>query len=193
MAFSRTNYDKCSYDLKMNRSTQPGDYRLLDTSVENHNACISYGGPIGSKADVSVSKPDNQLKFDNMVDVESKLSWRRQLLNNCNKDDLTLPYEVKHKSKCSLNLVAEDTRFTHPIDNYRSMDTTPYNYSPHLYVNPQDYYQQDRIGTNTKLFVKDNYIMPKQEMWDKGDALPPQTSNNMTLLPEIPGRIIPTK
>jgi hypothetical protein len=30
-------------------------------------------------------------------------------------------------------------------------------------------------------------------MWDKGDALPPQTSNNMTLLPEIPGRIIPTK
>ena len=59
MAFSRINYDKCTYDLKMNRSTQPGDYRLFDSSVENYNACLSYGGPIGSKADVSVAKLNN--------------------------------------------------------------------------------------------------------------------------------------
>jgi hypothetical protein len=174
MAFSRVNYDKCSYDLKMNRSIQPGDYRLLGESVENHNACLSYGGPVGSKADVSVAKLEDQLKFDDMVEVDSKLSWRRQTLNKCNDDNLTLDNSVKNKNICNLNLVAEDTRFTHPIDNYRGMDTTPYNYSPYLHVNPQDYYLGDRIGTNTKLLVKDNYIMPKQEMWDKGEALPPQ-------------------
>jgi hypothetical protein len=187
MAFSRINYDKCSYDLKMDRSTQPGYYRMLPSSVENHNACISYGGPVGSKADVSLAKPDNQLKFDDMVDVESQLSWRRQSLNQCNDNNLTLNVNLNHKSNCTFNLVSEDTRFTHPIDDFRSMDTTPYNYSPYLHVNPQDYYQKDRIGTNTKLLVKDNYIMPKQDMWDNGEALPTEnTKSKITLLPRIP-------
>ena len=186
MAFSRINYDKCTYDLKMNRSTQPGDYRLFESSVENKNACLSYGGPIGSKADVSVAKLNNQLEYDNMIDVDSKLSWRRQALNNCNNNNLNINIDVKHKSKCSLELIAEDTRFTHPIDNYRAMDTSIYNYLPYLHVNPQDYYQEDRLGTNTKLLIKDNYIMPKQEKWDNGDALPPQNNkNNITLLPQV--------
>jgi len=186
MAFSRINYDKCAYDLKINRSTQPGDYRLFESSVENNNACLSFGGPIGSKSDVSVAKLDNQLEYDKMIDIDSKLSWRRQLLNNCNDNNLNINIDVKHKSNCSLALVSEDTRFTHPIDNYRAMDTSIYNYSPYLHVNPQDYYQEDRLGTNTKLLIKDNYIMPKQESWDKGEALPPQNNNNnITLLPQI--------
>ena len=185
MAFSRTNYDNCAYNLKINRSTQPGDYRLFGDASENHNACFSFGGPVGSKADVSVAKKDNQLKFDNVVEVESKLSWRRQLLNNCNNNEETLNNEVKHKSNCSLYLVSEDTRFTHPIDNYRALDTSVYNYSPYLHVNPQDYYLEDRIGSNTKLLIKDNYIMPKQEIWDNGEALPTLNNDpNITYLPQ---------
>ena len=172
MSFSRVNYDECAYKLKMNQSTQPGDYRLLDKSVENENACISYGGPIGSKADVSVAKLGNQLEFENMIDVESKLSWRHQLLNKCNENNFLLDNKVKHKSNCANQLITEDTRFTHPIDDYRCMNTIDYNYIPYLFINPQDYYQEDRIGTNSRLFVKDTYVAKPTVMWDKGSALP---------------------
>jgi hypothetical protein len=186
MSFSRVNYDQCAYKLKMNQSTQPGDYRLLDKSVENENACISYGGPIGSKADVSVAKLGDQLEFDNMVDIESKLSWRYQLLNKCNENNFLVDTKVKHKKKCASQLITEDTRFTHPIDDYRCMNTIDYNYIPYLFVNPQDYYQEDRIGTNSRLFVKDTFITPPTVMWDKGGALPPNTiTPNASLLPQI--------
>lgn len=187
MSFSRVTYDQCAYNLQLNQSIQPGEYRLLDKSVENENACMSYGGPIGSKADVSVAKLDNQLVFNEMTDIESKLSWRHQILNNCNSDSFLINTEVKHKSNCSLQLIAEDTRFTHPIDDFRCMNTVDYNYIPYLFVNPQDYYLEDRIGTNSRLFVKDTYVAPKTVMWDKGEVFPPQNSlpPNATILPQI--------
>ena len=56
MAFSRTTYDKCAYDLQVKRSTDQGGYRLYSDFAENQNQCYSYNGPIGSKSDVSIIK-----------------------------------------------------------------------------------------------------------------------------------------
>ena len=56
MSFNRTKYDKCAYELQMNRSTGEGDYRLYAPFAENCSQCISETGPIGAKSDVSLVK-----------------------------------------------------------------------------------------------------------------------------------------
>lgn len=175
MSFNRIKYDNCAYDLQMGRSTAPGDYRLFAPFAENCGQCLSYDGPIGSKADVSLVKKPMDLCFKEMAQTESELSWRSQLLTKCNDNKTPLgKHKVHHKPVCSKKLAPEDTRFTHPLDNYRSMSTTSYQVQPYLPINPQCHVQEsnDRIGLNSRLHSKDMYKLPAQEFWDKGEALP---------------------
>lgn len=175
MSFNRIKYDNCAYDLQMGRSTAQGDYRLFAPFAENCNQCLSYDGPIGNKADVSLVKKPMDLCFQEMTQTESELSWRSQLLTKCNDNNNPLgKHKIHHKPVCSKKLAPEDTRFTHPLDNYRSMSTTSFQVQPYLYINPQCHVQEsgDRIGLNSRLQSKDTYKMPKQEFWDKGDSLP---------------------
>lgn len=177
MSFNRTKYDDCAYDLQMGRSTGPGDYRLFGSFAENCNQCLSYDGPIGSKSDVSIVKKPLDLCFKDMAQVESELSWRNQLLSKCN-DNLNPinngKHELVHKSSCTKKLTSEDTRFTHPIDNFRCMSLTSYQVEPYLHVNPQCHVQEssDRIGMNSRLYAKDIYRIPIQEFLDNGEVLP---------------------
>jgi hypothetical protein len=175
MSFNRNKYDKCAYELQMGRSVAPGDYRLFGPFAENCDVCYSYDGPIGSKADVSLVKKPASLSLEEMAQAESELSWRKQPLTRCNNDASPLgKYNLEHKPTCTKKLSPEDTRFTHPIDNYRGMSLTSYQLEPYLPVNPQCHIQEsgDRIGSNSRLNAKDAYRMPKQDFWDKGEALP---------------------
>lgn len=175
MSFNRIKYDTCAYDLQLGRSTAPGDYRLYAPYAENCSQCLSYDGPIGSKSDVSLVKKPTELCFKEMAQTESELSWRNQLLTKCNDNKNPIgKREIHHKPVCSKKLTPEDTRFTHPLDNFRSMSTTSYQVQPYLHINPQCHVQEsgDRIGLNSRLNSKDAYKMTVQEAWDKGEALP---------------------
>jgi len=175
MSFNRIKYDSSAYNLQMGRSTAPGDYRLYAPYAENTSQCLSYDGPVGSKSDVSLTRKSTEFGYNGMAEVESQLSWRNQLLNKSNNNKTPIgKYKVHHKATCSKKLTREDTRFTHPIDNYRSMSTTSFQVEPYLHVNPQCHVQEsnDRIGLNSRIFSKDVYKMPVQETWDKGEALP---------------------
>ena len=110
-----------------------------------------------------------------MADVESKLSWRNHKLSKTN--DQTNPLgtlELNHKPICSKQLSPEDTRFTHPLDNYRGMSLTDLMIEPYLHVNPQCHIQpiDDRLGLNSRLNAKDMFKIDAQDFWDKGEALP---------------------
>ena len=175
MSFNRIKYDNTAYDLQMGRSTGPGDYRLYAPFAENCDQCYSYDGPVGSKADVSLVKKPMEMTFQNMAQTESELSWRRQLLTKSNENTNPIgKYDVEHKPQCSRKLVPEDTRFTHQIDNFRSMSLTSYQVEPYLPINPQCHVQEicDRFGMSSRHVAKDSYKMGEQEMWDKGEALP---------------------
>jgi hypothetical protein len=174
MSFNRTKYDQCAYNLEITRSTDPGNYRLFGSFAENANQCLSYDGPVGSKSDVSLAKEPLDLRFNNMAEVESELSWRNQLLTKCNDKKTVKEHTLYHKPTCSKKLVPEDTRFTHPLDNYRCLSLTNYQVEPYLHVNPQCHIQEinDLVGMNSRLFTKDNYKTPTQEFLDKGEALP---------------------
>jgi len=173
MSYSRLNYDKDAYVLNVDRSVGPGDYRLRKYFAENDDICFSYDGPIGNKGDVSLV--NRQQYNEAVVDAESDLSWRSKLLTKSNEN--TNPF-IKHKTinkiNCGKELVKEDTRFTHPIDNYRCMSLTAYQYEPYLFVNPQCHVQEshDRLGLNSRLHCKDTYVLPVQDFWDNGSSLP---------------------
>jgi hypothetical protein len=175
MSFNRIKYDKCAYDLQIGRSTAPGDYRLFGSFAENCDQCFSYNGPVGAKSDVSLARKMDDLTF--MAQVESELSWRNQLLSDCNDNTSPLDkHELEHKPVCTNKLTSEDTRFSHPIDNFRSMSLTNYQIEPYLPVNPQCHVQpiNDRAGLNSRNWTKDNYVMPDQQFWDNAEALPKQ-------------------
>ena len=179
MSFNRIKYDITSYDLQMGRSTAPGDYRLYSPFAENCNQCYSYSGPIGAKSDVSLVKKPMDLCFKDMADAESQLSWRNQKLGKTNSQTNPLANtKLEHKPVCSNKLTPEDTRFTHPLDNYRGMSLTDLMIEPYLHINPQCHVQEsdDRIGLNSRLYSKDTYKLTPQKFWDNGEALPKEIS-----------------
>jgi hypothetical protein len=177
MSFNRIKYDNGAYDLQMSRSTAPGDYRLYAPYGESCEQCYSYSGPIGSKSDVSLVKKQNDLTFKDMANIESQLSWRNNKLSKTNEPLNSIENNnLQHKPSCSEKLTPEDTRFTHPIDNYRGMSLTELMLDSYLHINPQCSIQEsgDRIGLNSRLQSKDTYKLTEQEFWDKGDAFPKQ-------------------
>ncbi len=175
MSFNRTKYDNSAYDLQMKRSTGEGDYRLFAPFAENCKQCYSYDGPVGSRNDVSVAKPSMELGFQSLTDIESKLSWRGHQLDKSNNNyELNVSDKIVNKPHCSNKLTTEDTRFTNPIDNYRSMSLTSLMMTPYLHVNPQCHIQDTcgKLGMNSRLYSKDSYKIPKQEFLDTGAAFP---------------------
>ena len=181
MSFNRIKYDTSAYDLQMSRSTSIGDYRLYAPYCENCNQCFSYSGPIGSKSDVSLVKKANDLSFKDMAETESQLSWRNNKLSKTNNTlNLLEDTKLEHKPVCTNKLTPEDTRFTHPIDNYRGMSLTELMLESYLHVNPQCNILEssDRIGLNSRLYSKDTFTLSAQDFWDKGEALPKEKPNS---------------
>jgi hypothetical protein len=175
MSFNRLSYDKEAYDLQSNRSTQPGDYRLSASFAERLDSCFSYNGPINAKSDVSLVRQQTDLNNKNMAQIESELSWRNQKLSKTNENHNPLNEKLLiNKTNCNDKLVSEDTRFTHPLDNYRAMSLTPYFYEPYVPVNPQCHIQttRDRMGLNSRMAAKDACDIPSHNAWDNGSALP---------------------
>lgn len=169
MSFNRTIYDNSAYDLEIKRSTVPGNYRLFGPFAENINPVISFNGPIGSKSDVSTSEDISSLENYKTVDIESKLSWRPHKLSKVNDNTNYLEnISLNHKNNNTEQLIAQDTRFTNPIDNFRSMSLTSYMVAPYLPINPQCIIQSndDKIGLDSRSLFKDSYKIPKQKSID---------------------------
>jgi hypothetical protein len=176
MSSSRIKLDNNAFELQNNRSIGPGNYMLYSGYGENNNPCYSYDGPIGSN-DVSVGDMNMPRPGEYMTEIESELTWRSRPLNKTNLNTTPInKYKLYNKNVCPNILQIEDTRFTHPIDNYRGMSLTEYQYEPYLHINPQCIIQEDRIGLNSRLVIKDNYSIPNQDFWDNGDSLPKETN-----------------
>lgn len=185
MSFSRINYDETAYDLKMERSTAPGNYRFFPSYYELSDKCYPFNDPTNGKQQVSTVRTNDEMGFHDMAHVESLLTNRVNHLQNGNtegKNDEYLKEKLHHKQNCTNYLESEDTRFTHPLDTYRGMSATEFHFTPYLHVNPQCKYQTNlgKIGSSSRLFVKDNYNMPGQSAWDTGEVLPPKVEEEFS-------------
>jgi hypothetical protein len=175
MSFTRTKYDNEAYDLKMERSAGPGDYRLFLGSNENCEKCISYDGPRNGKSDVSLADGGQINQWGSMAEAESHLTNRVNKLTDTNiygKNDNYKNIHVTNKNNCNKKLESEDTRFSFPLEAYRCMDLTAYHYSPFLHVNGQCEIQDDRIGLNSRLLIKDTFNVTRPTPLDQTNTLP---------------------
>lgn len=181
MSFSRVKYDNCSTELHNKRSVSVGEYRLFPGYVENCQQCYSVTGPIGSKVDVSTAKDACSLDWGEMAQIESDLTSRNMPLTDCNEGASNVNYnknKTVNKAACSPMLNSEDTRFTNPVQAYRSMSLTSYQLQPHLFSNPQCHIIDDRIGLGSRITAKDSYKMPLPTFMDNGEALPKETKKS---------------
>lgn len=178
MSFTRIKYDNDAYDLKINREIGPGDYRLFKGFNENCKKCSSYDGSRNSKSDVAIVGSDSDNQWGSMAEAESYLTNRVNKLTDSNVYGSNDGYKnliPKSSDSCVNFLEFEDTRFTNPIEAYRCMDLTSYHYVPFLYVNSQCELQDDRIGLNSRLKVKDSFKVSIPIVKDQDNTLP---SNN---------------
>lgn len=188
MSFTRTKYDNEAYDLRMERSIGPGDYRLFFGSNENCGKCLSYDGPRNAKSDVSLSDGGNINQWGTMSEVESHLTNRINKLTDTNiygRNDHYKNIPVVNKKNCGNGIVSEDTRFSYPLEAYRCMDLTAYHYSPFLHVNGQCEIQENnnKIGLNSRLRVKDTFIVNRPILIDQSSILPPAANLNIVNAP----------
>ena len=128
----------------------------------------------------SVRPLDNH-NFGVLVNAESHLTNRTVPHSECNEkatDTAHKQMKMHHKPLCAESVETVDTRFTHPVDTYRGLSLTNFHLTPYLHVNPQNNVQCDsqREGFHSRVWVKDNYQIPKQNKWDNGEALPPEPS-----------------
>ena len=174
MSFNRLRYDDCATKLHNQRSVGIGEYRLSYDNFENNNQCYSLTGPIGSKSDISTAKNNCSLNWGEMTQIESDLQSRNIPTSECNENATNINYsknKVYDKKVCSSMLNTEDTRFTNPIQSYRSMSLTSYHLQPWLFSNPQCHIQDDRIGLGSRIIVKDNYKLNSPEFLDNYEVL----------------------
>jgi len=184
MSFSRMRYDDCATSLHVERSVGEGNYRLYPGFGENVDECHSFDGPRGSKADVSTAETKATLDWGNMAKIESDLKRLNVPLTNCNDNATNLDYwknKTYNKVGCSPFLNADDTRFSYPIQAFRSMSLTSYQLQPFLFSNPQCHVIDDRSGLNSRLRAKDSYKTPNPNILDHGEALPKENKHSPPL------------
>ena len=72
--------------------------------------------------------------------------------------------KVYNKPDCPC-LLSEDTRFSNPIDNYRSMSLTSYHYTPYLIINPLSKFQNlnEKHGLSSRIISKDTFKLEKNK------------------------------
>jgi hypothetical protein len=170
MSFSRIKYDNEAYDLQLNRSVAPGDYRLFQNYNENCDKCYPKDGVKNSKSDSAITR-----QWGDMAEAESLLTNRVNKLidhNEYGSNDMYKNIPIITVPDCGSSLAPEDTRFSYPLEAFRSMDTTNYHYTPHLFSNPQCEIQEDRIGMNSRLRVKDTFKPTPPKLVDQESILP---------------------
>jgi len=180
MSFNRMRYDDCATKLHVERSVGEGNYRLYPGYAENAEECMSFDGPRGSKADVSTAETKQTLDWGSMAKIESDLLRLNVPLTDCNENATNMDYyknQTFNKLGCSPFLNAEDTRFSYPLQAFRSMSLTSYQLQPFLFSNPQCHVIDDRVGSNTRNIAKDTHKAPKTEFVDHGEVLPKENPN----------------
>lgn len=187
-------HDNVQHKLKDNSMKNLNDIIMDSNVTENNNVCFSEQGFRNSQSEVTRVSKNGRLDLEKKVDLESKLQNRHLELNDhfgqtlANFKDFNLVNSKMCENMSSetpnvndLEVVNKDTRLTHPIVNYRGMNTSQYIPTPYLHMNPQDVLMNNdkimcpsRYGTSSRLDQKnDTFKKYKQrKVLNSRDLLP---------------------
>nr|QFG74633.1 MAG: hypothetical protein [Megaviridae environmental sample] len=190
--FARANYDDKELEHRDSERLNYSNYMLNIDAHENVTNCYPKKDLRNSHTQISRPIKNNKLDLQNKVNVESLLQNRHVELNSSKK--LNKDYQkVKLDSRPTCNLkeheefsklknkntgtltfspsdTLDDTRFTHPVQNYREMNTLKYKFTPFLPINPQNvlvennsWFNLSRAGVSTRYGEKLSTVSRTQQ------------------------------
>lgn len=167
MAFTRLNYDDCSYKQQLDQSINPMVYQLSKQANTHPQRCLS-----------ARNSNYSQYELCNIVDTESKLKLLNIRQSDCSKvKNKVWDHYPGGQNKldicCSYDAHNEWSRFTHPLQNYKELSTNNltfvnlgvepikrhYNFIPrntHLEVIDNHKYRNNNYGQNMRYLAKCN-------------------------------------
>lgn len=136
MSFNRIKYDPDAIKVLDKEKTKMGHYMLFNDYPRHENRCKSSRVPRNSRSEV------RQGKMGVRADIESKLHNRHVPLNRNNylhEEWLQHEKDLDKDESCTKfdKTPDEYTRLSHPVSNYRGMETTKNVIVPYLHVNKQ--------------------------------------------------------
>jgi len=127
MSSTRSIYDQGAFQEAVERSTRPGNYHLFAGQYKNCNKCVSLEGPRNNRTrnNSEINQPYSRQP---LVVIDSLLSARKFRNSKYTKDRLFHQIDKQlskiqtfNPTQCNLFLQPEDTRLTHPTQNYRGI------------------------------------------------------------------------
>lgn len=189
MSNTRTIFDKDVAELHDYSVRNRNDYVMNLISAENANMCYYQGGARNGPSELR--RPMNQqgfLDFGAKADLETRLQNRHLPLGSfdrTNQDykdiETQLPPQCQNVKE---HLVLDESRLSHPLQNYREMRTDEYNFVPYLHMNPQDvmvtntnwHGNEDRNGISSRISLKSNKYTKPMEYKDLVAGIAPPKS-----------------
>jgi hypothetical protein len=171
--FNRLSYDNCAYEDRIQKSTDPLNYRLSVDQIYNSDRCNSIYGPRNSTYGCSTIGSPGYAVSQNMVDVESVLTNRNVKASKSRSSDRVNPINPTimkgtHAQICGNKLNPEYTRLSFSSKNYKGMSVNRFYDTIH---DPQANIFYD-FARNTTLESKDNFIPQISQPWNQSAALP---------------------
>jgi hypothetical protein len=169
--FTRNRYDSSNLEMYDSSVKNQNDWKMNLINAENSKLCYINGGARNGIAELK--RPVNEQGFLNLgskADIENKLQNRHlpnRSFDRNNKEyeqiETTTPGECENLME---HLNMEESRFTHPISDFREMRTDHLNFTPYLHMNPQNvvvknemwFEPLDRNGENTRNISKDKIL-----------------------------------
>lgn len=157
---SRSMYDKCFYEDKLNESVGPMLYKLNPNQINNCDSCLSVFGPrsghngygVSSTVVNNISAPAQQL-----TDVESILSNRNVVSGRCRRskvNDIDVnKFKLVHPNTCNNYLDPVSSLLTNPPQNYRGVGINRF----YNLIKPAQSNIFYDFAINSQLEAKDNY------------------------------------
>lgn len=168
MSSTRTINDKDIAEYRDFTIRNVNNYIMDINKAENVNTCYSNSGARNSVSEIS--KPVNKkglLDLANKVDMETYVQNRHLPGGSFKRtnDDHRTKIKTQTPLQCQNvieHLVNEESRLTHPLNEYREMRIDHLNFSPYLPVNPQQvlientewYGSEDRNGVSSRISLK---------------------------------------
>ena len=136
MSFNRIRYDQSAKDVRLKQNVKSGHYMLYKGYPDNENKCKPDRMPKNSRND------SKQANYVDRTIIESRLHNRHVPLNGSNENHnewKEMKSALDNDPTCANfeNKPDEYTRLSHPVSDYRGINTLKNTMVPYLHVNKQ--------------------------------------------------------
>jgi hypothetical protein len=136
MSFNRIRYDPDAKDVRLKQNVKSGHYMLYKGYPDNDKKCKPERMPKNSRND------SRQANYSDRTEIESRLQNRHVPLNGSNENHnewKEMKSKLDNDPTCD-NFESrpdEYTRLSHPVSDYRGINTLKNTIVPYLHVNKQ--------------------------------------------------------